>query len=132
MKTFFGTVFIAGALLFAAGCRTPGPERVSLKPELAGPEILQFAKPSIRLTTPTPEGLSSGPISPANRFYRVGKTDSLVSIAERFYGDRKYAQDIYELNKPAVRQAGGLTRGLIIALPELGSGGAGETSYARP
>jgi nucleoid-associated protein YgaU len=54
---------------------------------------------------------------PEGAHYRVLKTDTAKSIAVKFYGDDRYAEDILELNKETIRRARGLKPGTVILLP---------------
>ena len=68
-----------------------------------------------------PGGLGGFSQDGQRSYYRVGKTDTLVSVAERFYGSRVYAQAILRANEDAIEGAKGLTRGMILVLPEVES-----------
>jgi nucleoid-associated protein YgaU len=100
--------------LVLGGCtrgRNAGAEDASDAPkELFQPEVI---------ATSAVEANSERPLAgpPLGAHYRVGKIDSAKSIAVRFYGDDRYAEDILELNKEAIRKARGLKPGMVIALP---------------
>ena len=83
-----------------------------------GPLPLQVANPAQAVSAPAREGLTGRAPAGTAAFYRVAKNDNVYSIARKFYGSEEYAQDISEYNKKTIRSAGGLKRGLVIALPE--------------
>jgi len=84
----------------AAAPAAAAPTPVVVIPQPAPPQ------PAVPVTPP-----------PAGAHYRVAKTDTAKSIAVRLYGDERYAEDILNLNKDAIRQARGLKPGMIITLP---------------
>ena len=65
---------------------------------------------------------------PEGAHYRVSKTDTAKSIAIKFYGDERYAENILEINKETIRRARGLKPGMVILLPFVTSG----DTVARP
>ena len=124
-------VLVAVCLAALAGCMEYGRRVVSLQPEITG-DVWQIRKPGVVVSEPKPEGLAGEKVAAANSFYRVAKTDTLVSLAQKFYGDRRYARDIYELNRDTITRAGGLKRGLVILLPEIDRNRDGLSATARP
>jgi len=52
-------------------------------------------------------------------YYRVSKTDTVAGIAVKFYGNRDRSLEVYAANKEVLKDAGGLKRGMILALPVL-------------
>jgi phage tail protein X len=111
------TLVVVLIALGLAAC-TPGrPPAQSSHPQM-GPLPLQVRNPSQAVSTPAREGLTGHRPTGTAGFYRVAKNDNVYSIAREFYGSEEYAQDILEYNKKTIRSAGGLKRGLVIALPE--------------
>mgnify|MGYP001309490176 CR=1 FL=1 len=110
------TVAAATFALVLAGCassRNSGAGDSSDAPQrLAQPQDQVIATSPVEAA---PERDGNGP--PLGAHYRVGKTDTAKSIALKFYGNDRYAEDILELNKEAVRKARGLKPGMVIALP---------------
>ena len=121
-KTFFTCLALAVAL---AGCVETGRRRVQLSPELIH-DARVLKKPGITVTVPRPEGLSGFLLDKSERLYRAAKTDTLVVIAERFYGDRSMSSRLYEANRDLLRASGGLKRGMVIVLPRFVEQGEAE------
>ena len=55
--------------------------------------------------------------SRSNRLYDVRKGDTLSSIARRFYGDKKYAQNIFAANRDLLANPNALQVGMTLQLP---------------
>jgi nucleoid-associated protein YgaU len=118
---------LAVAVALLMGCVNLGSYPVSSRTEARG-DLWKVKRPGIAPSVPASGGLAGLTVTGVNAFYRVAKTDTLVSIAERFYGDRRYAEKIAELNNDALMRAGGLKRAMVIALPrvEEAAGDAGK------
>ena len=107
-------VLIAFAL---AACAENRPSAAASRPQM-GPQQLQIPNPGQAVSASAREGLTGHAPAGTAAFYRVAKNDNVYSIARKFYGSEEYAQDISEYNKKTIRSAGGLKRGLVIALPD--------------
>ncbi|MCD6405850.1 MAG: hypothetical protein J7M19_08480 [Planctomycetes bacterium] len=105
-------------LVVCGGCVELGRRPVTLKPGFGEP--LGHRKPRIAVSIPQPQGLAGWTAGDDDVYYRTSKTDSLVRIAEKFYGDRRYSREIYLVNEDVISSAGGLRRGLVIVLPGAG------------
>lgn len=110
---------LAAPIALVMGCVNLESHPVSKRTEVSG-DLWKVRRPGIAPLAPPFEEPAAFTVTGVNAFYRVAKTDTLVSIAERFYGDRRYAEKIAELNKDALTHAGGLKRAMVIALPQLG------------
>jgi hypothetical protein len=62
------------------------------------------------------EGAKTGSRVPAT--YRVKAGDTLINLAERFYGDYTRWRDIYALNKDRLGRGGDLKPGLLLLMPK--------------
>ncbi len=129
MRTAARTLLAACVCLALAGCVELERKQVGLKAGVDNP--LEIGAKNLPLSLyygglgdPEPGGDSS--------FYRVGKTDTLVSIAEAFYGSRMYAERIYRANERPLRRTGGLARGMILELPRLREDTEAAETDARP
>jgi hypothetical protein len=111
-------ILIIATMLAAAlsGCVRTGTARVTLTPELYD-DPFPLRKPGVIIRTARPQKMYESGLDRREAFYRVAKTDTLVSIAEEFYGDRAMGWAIQERNREALREAGGLKRGMVIVLP---------------
>ncbi len=102
-------------LIICAGCVELERRPFALEPGFGRP--LGIRKTPIPVSVPQPEGLGGLTAGDNDVYYRTSKTDSLVRIAEKYYGDRRYSREIYRVNRDVILSAGGLRRGLVIILP---------------
>jgi hypothetical protein len=109
-------VCLALLAVSAAGCVEMSRRDVHRPPEIIGDGI-RIRKP-VAASLPRTEGLEGARRNEVEGFYRVAKTDSLVSIAERFYGDRSFVRELQERNRDILTSVG-CTRGTVIALPKV-------------
>jgi len=56
--------------------------------------------------------------TPAPLIYTVREGDTLISLAERFYGDYKKWREIYYLNQGRLGRGGVLKPGQILVMPK--------------
>ena len=114
---------LAACVAALFGCVELSRKRVALEPEVIGGNV-GVKKPGVIIPAPRTDGLARVRYGDIEGFYRVAKTDTLVSIAEKFYGDRSFAREISERNKDAIRAAGGVKRGMVLVLPTIPQAGA--------
>ena len=104
----------------AASCglrRAQAAPSKALAPELIGDRI-KVRKPGVRrVQMPRAEGLADVKFARHEGFYRVAKTDTLVSIAEKFYGDTRYMRQL-ERNRDIINASGGVKRGMVLVIRE--------------
>ena len=50
-------------------------------------------------------------------FYKVKEGDTLINLAERFYGDYKRWREIYMLNEDRLGRGGNLKPGQLLIMP---------------
>lgn len=105
--------------LVASGCIELERKKIAIRTSIENPVEI-----GIKGLGPStwPGGLGGFAEGGERSYYRVGKTDTLVSLAERFYGSRIYAREIMRVNEEALKGEKGLVRGMILALPELDLG----------
>ncbi|MHC4713882.1 MAG: hypothetical protein ACYTAN_11520 [Planctomycetota bacterium] len=116
MKRIAQPVLAACVCLALAGCVELERKQVGLKASVENP--LEIGAKDLPLSLYF-GGLGDPETGADSSYYRVGKTDTLVSIAEEFYGSRAYAERVYRTNEGLLRRAGGLARGMILELPRL-------------
>jgi nucleoid-associated protein YgaU len=56
-------------------------------------------------------------IPPRAREYRIHKLDTLEDLAERFFGSRERAQEIFEANRDVLKSPQVLPLGAVIRIP---------------
>ncbi len=111
-------LFVAVALSVAcAGCMRTVKAVRPLSPDVYNQGVV-VRKPSVTIARPRPQAFYDNKLDERNGFYRVAKTDTLVSIAERFYGDQSYRREIYQENRQEIDKAGGLKHGMVVILPK--------------
>jgi len=109
------SILTACALLQAAGCVELERKRVTFDYTIDG--LWTLRRPGEPAAVAPSRGLEGEALPRAESYYRVGKTDTLVNIAERFYGSRLYVRRIRSLNRDQLDRTGGLERGMILKLP---------------
>ena len=117
LLAFFPLVAVCVVAAVLGGCRGPEPRiRTTLSIDPAGlVEIGSAGTPAGR----RPYGLLRATGGVPAAYYRVSKTDSLASVAVKFYGDRDRSYEIHAANKALIDERSGLKRGMVIALPEI-------------
>ncbi|UOP04186.1 peptidoglycan-binding protein LysM [Conchiformibius kuhniae] len=70
--------------------------------------------------TPAPNGSSQAPeaAAQASRFHDVVKGDTLSAIAQKYYGDAKQYQKIFEANQPMLTDPNKIYPGQKLRIPE--------------
>jgi len=101
----------------AAGCVELSRRDMHRPTEIIGDGV-RVRKPAVAATVPRTDGLKGTRYSEIEGFYRVAKTDSLVSIAQKFYGDRSFVREIQERNRDILASSG-CTRGVVLVLPKV-------------
>lgn len=111
---------ICAAVVLAAvfGCVELKRTNKALAPEIIGDSI-KVRKPGVAASMPRAEGLADVKFASIEGFYRVAKTDTLVSITERFYGDTRYMRQLVERNRDIITASGGMKRGMVLVIPKL-------------
>ncbi len=95
-------------------------------------EYVAFTNPAAEAVAKArAEALRGYHVTGAMGYYRVAKTDTIVSVARRFYGDRKFAREIANVNSDRMKDAGGFRRGLVIVLPAIQTDD-GRLIFVRP
>lgn len=111
--------FVTAVIMLAAagGCISTNREVMSTTTSMENP--WEIGATNVPSSLPWGGGRVEAPDRDAWAYYRVGKTDSLTGIAIRYYGDRRYSEDIFLFNKKALQKSGGLRRGMVLILPAI-------------
>jgi nucleoid-associated protein YgaU len=68
----------------------------------------------------------SGLANTVVRRHTVQEGDTLASLAERYYGDKKLADELYRANRDQLKGPDELPAGTVLVLPELVSNSSGD------
>lgn len=118
MSRVICAICVAAVLAALSGCVEMKRTNKALAPEIIGDSI-KVRKPGIAASMPRTEGLADVKFASIEGFYRVAKTDTLVSITEKFYGDTRYMRQLVERNKDIINAGGGVKRGMVLVIPRL-------------
>ena len=106
------------AVLLLAGCTEVSKRRVRLEPTITRGQD-QGERPPVAVGSRPVEPPRTYKVTGSIGFYRVAKTDTLISIAKRFYGNARFARELGNVNSQRIDEAGGLKRGLVLVLPKI-------------
>ncbi len=90
----------------------PAPTPPAPQPKAGSSRAPATATPSRTATTQT-----QTPAKPAVRKHTVGKGDTLMSIALKYYGNRSKWRDIYAANRNVMKNEGDIRVGMELVLP---------------